>query len=418
MCGKKSKRGIELLAAAWMLLVSMPACAADWTLNGSYKAFLDWIYNADLDGGSSGISDNILRLDAGFHPADQFSAELAYVLYPEIVAPSLGTQGALFLSTSSEYRVGDPPRRLLPLSKENMDNIGLYQDIDRAVMTLHLPFADVSAGRQAISWGSAHVVNPTDVLVPFRFLSLDTEYRKGVDAVRIRLPLSDMDEISAGYVAGKDFLFDESAFFGRTHLYLLETDLDLTGMIFKKNLLLGWDMARALGGAGVWLETAWVMPEAVQAPDDPLRKSYVRISVGADYNFTADFYGYAEYHFNSAGKNNPRDYLDIILNPDDHPAYSQGNVYLLGMHYLSLGGTYTKLPLIPISFLLMVNLNDLSADFSVSADYNIKENIYIEGGFFVGLGPGPSLQDGQPTRYRSEFGAYPDAFYTAVKVYF
>lgn len=119
-----------------------------------------------------------------------------------------------------------------------------------------------------------------------------------------------------------------------------------------------------------------------------------------------------------AMENDPSDYLDLVLHPENHPAYSQGNVYLLGRHYLSLGGTYTALPLMPIAFLLMVNMNDFSADLSISADYNIKENIYIEGGFFLGIGPGPDLQDGQPTRYKSEFGAYPDAFYTAEKVYF
>jgi hypothetical protein len=424
MYGKKSKMKIKALTAgpitivAWLLLLSVPAFGLDSSLHGSYKVYLGWIYDADWQGGSSGIADNILRLDARFSTSGVLSVELAYVLYPEIRSTSTTRQVVSLAGQSAEYRVGNPVRRLFPSSDRNMDNIGLYQDIDRAAVTVHLPFADVYAGRQAVSWGSAHVVNPTDILVPFRFMSLDTEYRKGVDALRVRVPFASMDEIDVGYVAGEDFRFNKSAVFGRTRLYLLKTDLAFTGIVFKENLLLGWDIARAVGNAGVWLEAAWVTPDMIQRVEDPLDESYLGISVGADYNFTGDFYGYLEYHFNSAGENDPHDYIDLVMNPADHPAYSKENVYLLGKRYLSVGGNYSGIPLMPVTFLLMVNANDLSADISVSAEYNIKENIYIEGGFFLGLGPEPDLQAGVPVRYNSEFGAYPDVLYTAVKTYF
>jgi hypothetical protein len=426
MCGKSSGTRIEALAAALLFtagLLLLPASAFGFgrSFGGSYKTYLDWIYDAQWQGESSGIADNILRLDLNVRPADPLSVELAYVLYPEIRSTALqglDAQQGSYVTRRAEYRFADPERRLLPVSAGDMDNIGLYQDIDRAVVTLRLPFADLYAGRQAVSWGSARVVNPTDILVPFRFLSLDTEYRKGVDALRIRVPFAGMSEIDAGYVAGQGFRFDQSAVFARTRLYVLKTDCTISGMIFRNNLLVGLDLARAVGQASAWLEGAWVVPDLIEMPEDPLRPSYAGVSAGVDYNFKGGLYGYLEYYFNSAVVNDPHDYLDILLNPGDHPAYSEGNVYLLGRHYLCLGGSYSVTPLLPVSCLLMVNLNDLSADLSISAEYNIRENFYLAGGVFLGLGPKPDVQGALPVRYKSEFGAYPDLIYTAVKAYF
>ena len=107
-----------------------------------------------------------------------------------------------------------------------------------------------------------------------------------------------------------------------------------------------------------------------------------------------------------------------MLDPAGYPAYAEGNVYLLGRHYLSVGGTYPLTPLLPLSFLLTVNLRDPSAGVSLGLEYNIRENLYVSGGLFAGLGPDPELSGGLPIAYRSEFGAYPTLLYTAVKAYF
>ncbi|MBN2105171.1 bifunctional alpha,alpha-trehalose-phosphate synthase (UDP-forming)/trehalose-phosphatase [bacterium] len=55
--------------------------------------------------------------------------------------------------------------------------------------------AAVYCGRQDIVWGSARTVNPMDVIAPFSFGSLDTEDRRGVDAIRLRIPVGCMGEI-------------------------------------------------------------------------------------------------------------------------------------------------------------------------------------------------------------------------------
>jgi hypothetical protein len=66
----------------------------------------------------------------------------------------------------------------------------------------------------------------------------------------------------------------------------------------------------------------------------------------------------------------------------------------------------------------LVNLTDPSVVLSLSLEYNIKENVYLESGCTLGFGENPLVSGGEPIEYRSEFGAYPNLVYTAVKLYF
>jgi hypothetical protein len=184
--------------------------------------------------------------------------------------------------------------------------------------------------------------------------------------------------------------------------------------VFRQNLLVGLDLARAIGGAGVWVQGAYVAPGIADASGVERGGDYFGLSAGCDYSLAANLYAYLEYDFNSAGRDRPQDYLASLA----EPAHTEGNVYLLGRHYLGIGGTYNIGPLLPLSLLLMVNLSDLSAEGTLSLEYNFKENVYIAGGFLVGLGAAPELSGGTLVAYRSEFGAYPFVVYAAVKVYF
>jgi hypothetical protein len=403
-----------LLAAAGVFLTSAGLHGLDTSLSGSYKTFLNWIYDPFYQGKSYGSASSGVRLNGRLYPSDWSSLEIAYILYPEIRAASLGESPAAFASADEEYRLADIRRRIVPFSDRDLENIGLYNEIDRAAATLTFSFMDLHLGRQAIAWGSARVINPTDVIVPFQFTATDTENRKGVDALRLRLPIAGMNEIDAGYIAGKNLRFDRSAVFGRAKLYFLQTDLSILAMLFKENLLAGFDLARAIGNAGAWLETAYVVPDIIDPSTDSWALDYLSLSLGLDYNLSSDLYGYLEYHYNSAGNNRPRKYLEA----QTEPAYTEGNIYLLGRHYVSVGGSYNLGPLLPLTGLLMVNLNDFSAEISLSLEYNIKENVYISGGCNLGLGANPEVVGGGIVEYESEFGAYPNLIYSAVKIYF
>jgi hypothetical protein len=68
--------------------------------------------------------------------------------------------------------------------------------------------------------------------------------------------------------------------------------------------------------------------------------------------------------------------------------------------------------------MVLVNLTDPSLVLNLTLEYDIKENVYVEGGCTLGFGENPELLGVDPVAYRSEFGFYPNVIYTAVKLYF
>ncbi len=404
----------QLICALCLALLPLTAAAAlDGSLHGTMKTFFLGMYDPLQQDDVYGISDTTLRLQARLYPTDTLLIESAYSLSPQVLSPTLQSGGfdETFLSVgvgSGAYRAFDFEDRLFPLAADDVQNLAVYHNLDRFYASMYLPFGDVYVGRQAISWGSAHVINPTDIIAPFSFSSLNTEEKRGVDAVRLRMPIGAMSEIDLGYVAGKEFKVNQSAVFARMRFYLAETDISFLSMDFKENLLIGFDASRSLGGAGSWIEVAYGLPGAFSGDGPATDQQYVNLSAGMDYNFGPKFYGYGEYHYNSAGKSDTGEYAEIEQQPGEHIAYTEGSVYLRGRHYGALGGTYQLTPLMPVSGMVLLNLNDLSANLSLNFDYNFTENVYISGGCYLGLGETPE----------SEFGAFPELYYISVKLYF
>lgn len=397
---KNQKRHLSLVLFFVIVLIvpfGVPqAYGLEGNLHGSFKTFF-------LGTDEYGLSDNTLRLQARLYPSEKITVETAYSLSPQIMPPEMyvGNGVDSFLSAGGGnlgYRAYDFAKKLYPEQSSVNQNLAVYHNLDRLYGLVSFPFGDLYLGRQAISWGSAHVINPTDIIAPYSFSNLNTEEKRGVDAARLRMPVGAMSEIDLGYVAGDEFSYAQSALFVRTRLYAAGTDMSLLVMGFKENLLIGGDVTRSIGGAGSWIEAAYVLPDALGSDSADAEQQYATVSTGMDYNFGPKFYGYAEYHFNSPGKDSA----------DTHPAYTEGATYLLGRHYAVIGGTYQLTPLIPVSGLILMNLTDLSANFSVNIDYNFTKDVYLSGGCYLGAGESQS----------AEFANYPDLYYVSVQLYF
>jgi hypothetical protein len=366
-----------------------------------------------------GAVNNRLRIMVDFFPSQRVSFHLAYGLSARIQDPLLFDDGVYFgLLNLPEYRFDDLHDRLYPQPGESISSFGLFHNLDRFYVTFETDFADLFIGRQPIAWGSARFINPTDIIAPFAFNELDREDSLGVDAVRLRIPLGKMDELDLGFVAGENFKSDNSAFFLRGRIYKFQTDISALLLGFRNHLLIGLDVTRAIGGAGFWFESAYVIPGFFREKKEPKENNYFRASIGADYNLNSKTYGFIEYHLSSAGKNQPEKYLDLLQSS----AFRDGSVYLLGRHYLNIGTIYQLNPLLPFTGMIILNLSDLSLVLSPSFEYNIAENIYLAAGAYIGLGKKPKLSidllNPLPFFYRSEFGTYPDMVYTSFRIYF
>ncbi len=345
------------------------------------------------------------RLKIDIIPNESSSFEIAYELLPRLREKNINADFApipspLLLS----YRVWDFDEQFIPSNKSSNSDFVLTHNLDRLYLTLSASSYDLYIGRQPVSFGSAHVINPTDIIAPFTYNTIAKEELTGVDALRLKMPLSEMGEFDLGLVFGENFEPDESAGFVRLKTYQMKTDISVMAMVFKENLLLGLDLARAIGGASAWLEAAEVFSEEASS------ENYFRMSAGADYSFISGLYTYIEYHFNGAGSGSSENYFDAVT----ETAFTDGVVYLLGKHYVAPGITYEITPLLIFRAQALINMEDASALSSTGIEYSLSEDVYVDVGGYLGLGK----ESDDVLKPESEFGLYPDVYYTAVNVYF
>ena len=414
-----------LLSALLLLSVGCRAAAAgDLSLSGYYKSYLLTYQPAEIqNSGNDSLNTSLLeswthrlRLNLKYTPQRWMDIQAAYDLAPRIQSAALFGNSLQFGQIDPfRYRAADIRAQIYPSETESSYRFALAQNLDRAMVVFRTAPADIIIGRQAIAWGSARGVNPTDVLAPFSFDALDTEDRIGIDAIRTRIPLGALSEIDAGYILGKDFEFKNSAFYGRVKFNVKKTDAALLFMGFRENLLAGLDLAGAIHGGGYWIETAFVFVDAMKRRDEESDGNYFRASSGIDYSFSGKTYGFIEYHFNGAGVSRPEDYL---LNYS-RSAYADGAVYLLGRHYLIPGINYQLSPLVTFNGQALINITDPSVFVTPQIEYNLAPNAYLGAGAFIGIGRRPAaIAEGSLQELHSEFGGYPNIYFGFIRYYF
>ena len=357
------------------------------------------------------------------------SAELAYELAPRIepaasgagaATGGLGNALAASLPRPSPltYRATDLRRRLYPSPGDALASFSLRQNLDRLLVTWSAATFDLYAGRQPIAFGSARIVNPTDILAPFTYEEIDKEERVGVDALRVRFPLGDLSEIDAGYVFGDDFRWSKSAAFLRSRLYMKKTDVSPLLLLFRRHLLIGLDLARAIRGASWWLEAGYVFTDNHGVTVGDGADDYLRLSSGLDYSLSPTLYALLEYHYSEPGSGSTGGYLRRA----GRTPFVDGGVYLLGRHYLAPAATWQITPLLAATAQALVNLQDRSSLLGPRLEYGFADDVFLELGAFVGVGKGLTfVTDAAPGAVlypRSEFGLYPDTFFSSLRLYF
>lgn len=391
--------------------------AADLSVNGYVKSFIMMMLGPESAFGLPSQSHtsmwawlNRFRLNTSLRANSWSTFVASYSVSPQLQDRFLFNQPVSIWNTdSSMYRLGDFNSLLFPDDVPD-SNFGVFHNLDRLYVKIQSPLFDLYIGRQPIAWGSARLVNPTDIIAPYLFNELDPEERRGVDAVRLRIPIGEMDELDLGFVAGEDLEWEKCSFFARGQWHLWNMDVSLLFLNFYQNIMVGLDLTRSIGGAGFWLEGAYVWMKEGCSCGSTGNDGYFRLSTGLDYRFKGNIYVFGEYHFNGTGLQQ-QGYDPGEFN---RGAYTEGAVYLMGQHYLNTGCTLEVTPLMPATMMFIVNLTDGSLIFAPSIEYNVSENIYLAAGAFVGFGKEPAV----PLYFRSEFGSYPDMIFSSFRYYF
>jgi hypothetical protein len=388
------------------------ASSRSWGLRGYLKSYGLAQNSIDIDGAPDGLVDedplyqsqNSLRLMFEGSPTESLAWELHYELTPVFYSAPVefipfGTSTIAIGANS--YRVTDIDPVLGTASEKSVT----LQNLDRLNVQLRLGPGDLTIGRQAIAFGSARVINPTDVFLPFEAQTLNQEYRIGVDAIRFQQSMGDLGELDMGIILGKDADAENSAMFIQAVNNFSGMDLQAAIMRFSDQNLAGFGVQSSLGDFGFWLEVAHVWN------DD----EYTRASTGLDYAFSENVFGMVEYHFNGAGSDSPEQYLDLF----DDFAYRKGGVFLLGRNYIIPALNWTATPLLVISLQAIVNLDDSSAFVNLSGEYSVSENLYSDFGVYVFSGDQLEYTSLPPNiLLRSEYGINPNLVYLSLRYYF
>ncbi len=327
--------------------------------------------------------------------------QLHYEVSPVFVSQAIAADIPTFNVVGDSYRLTDLQTSL---TGDEDDKNQVYQNLDRFNFQVQLDSGDLTVGRQAISFGAARFINPTDVFLPFDVRTFNTEYRTGVDAVRFQRPWGELGEIDVGIVFGEDADKETSAAFLQLRTNLDGKDYNVAFIEFAEQTLFGAGVQSELGDFGFWFEAAYVDGDV----------DYTRASIGLDYAFTENTFGMIEYHYNGAGSDDPDDYLQLF----NTIPYQRGGVFLLGENYLMPNLSVQVSPLWTVGFQAIINLDDESAFTSITAEYNVAEDFYMDFGFYKFLGDDLSVSAFGLPVFESEYGPNPDTFYTSIRWYF
>ena len=332
---------------------------------------------------------------------DKAAFELHYELSPLLVSRSTGGDLQSFNIVGNDYRLSDIETSL---TNDVTSKTQLYQNLDRFNVQWQFDAGDLTIGRQAISFGGARFINPTDIFLPFDIRTFNTEYRTGVDAVRFQAPWGDLGEVDVGIVLGDDGKRENSAAFVQVSRNFVGKDYNLAYVEYARQSLVSLSLQAEISAMGFWFEGAFVDGDV----------DHFRGSTGLDDALSENTLGMIEYHYNGAGSGDADRYLSLL----DTLPYRRGGVFLLGENYLLPSLSFRATPLLSLAMQAIVNLDDASGYTSLSAEYNIAENFYIDFAAYFFVGDDLTTSPFQTPMLGSEYGANPNMLYTSIRWYF
>jgi len=300
----------------------------------------------------------------------------------------------------------EAPYRITQLDEaiRDTDAYSYRHEIDRALVALHYERVDVTIGRQAIGWGRGVLFSGIDVFSPFSPLETDREWRRGVDAIRADVWLSDLTSLDVVGAFGESW--DESAllgrFRGRTSSGLFDGEV-VFGKRAEDTMYAG-GFSATVWEAEVHGELAFFdTPETsvdggLFGSDSPVAKAVL----GASYTFNVGngLTVWAEYHFSGFGSEDMAQAQERLQDADYLKRFLRGDTQIVGQRAAAVQAGYLVNDVWTLNFTWIANPDDGSGVVSPGVNLTVSDNVSIVASVYIPYGDGLD-ESGVP---RSEYG--------------
>lgn len=378
---------------------AMPTQAAETSVTGDAR-FFQFFYLGDLPGGRNHSEFGAGRVKVESIWSDELKFEVHGVL--QMISPA--ENGGTSIATGTTRRYFD-----LEYEFTIGDDVAGVLELDRLNVQWDRPSFRLVVGRQTMTWGVNYFWPVLDLFAPFAPERIDREYKPGIDAIRLTVPVGDFSEVEV-VTAGQGKRFPEDfslASLGRFNRG--SSDIGYMGGRFHTDTVLGGFLTSEASGTGLRAEAAFTKSgDERDAEID--RESFLRASGGIDRQLTAYLSLTFETHFNGFGATSPEDYRRIA----EADRVRRGEVTSLGRYYTGVSLGWQTHPLVRLSGALLTNWGDSSTLLQTAAEWSATENIVLQVGGIYGFGAGLD-EEGE---LQSEYGFVPPTLWWAFKIYF
>jgi hypothetical protein len=291
------------------------------------------------------------------------------------------------------------------------------------------PSFDLTLGRQAITFGKAYFWNPMDVFLPFDPEQLDRDYKEGVDAARLDIPLGNFSGLNLISALGRripgpsdpgdDKKTIAADWYGSSLLARFFTtigDFDLACQLGK--IYGGYQLGAGLSGEYRLLELRLEGAYFEAVDSAPLPRPYwedlfvdhFTFVAGLGRTFPNSFVFEIEYLYNGAG--DPESLEASLIR------VGYGSSLHLSKHLLGVLLKYDLIPIVVAQCVCLYSFSDGSSLMQPSVDISLSDETALILSATLGFGERPEKDPFMLPRLKSEFGTYPDTYFAELKWYF
>ena len=355
-----------------------------------------------------------MRLSFGAQPTSWLNAEIAYEQRARTVSENSGSgggSGVLLSGSRAPYRVSQIDDSLVEIG----DTFSYRHELDRAFAAVYRGRTEVTVGRQVIGWGRGMRFGAVDIFAPFSPLESDREWRRGIDAVRASIPLTDLISLDAVAAIGESL--DASSFVARMHGYIGDLDGEVIfGRRYEDHLYAATASCPVYGaelhGEFALFKTPKPCPDGgTFGRDDLVAKSIIGGSYSIDAG--AELMMIAEYHFSGFGTSEIENAEMRLEDPIFRERYLRGDMQILGKHAGLVQAAYGIAGVSPLNLSWVFSPTDGSGVLAAAVSWIFSDNVTLAATAYLPYGAEPERGE-----IRSEYGGTPVSALVQISFYY